>query len=188
MRNTRNSKNSEFSTSFSYHRWVWYVYGYLSLARIGIKKLEEENKIPSTITSFENYFSYRKKYLLIPIIYNIKHAIEIINKALKIQDYKLEFWNRKLINTASVFDLQNDIFRFPDNSADFIFNSEILGNVSPKETKELLDDIKKLHSLLGIIIQDIKKAKNPKLYEKMDCEDKKKWEKEKKIIFSDYEQ
>src|SRR3989304_8259372 len=85
MRNTRNSKNSEFSTSFSYHRWVWYVYGYLSLARIGIKKLEEENKIPSTITSFENYFSYRKKYLLIPIIYNIKHAIEIINKALKIQ-------------------------------------------------------------------------------------------------------
>ena len=40
MRNTKNFKNNELDSNFSYHRWIWYVYGYLSLARIGVEKLE----------------------------------------------------------------------------------------------------------------------------------------------------
>ena len=233
MKSTKKSKNKELNANFSYHRWIWYTYGYLSLARVGIEKLEEENKTPGTVTSFENYFSYRKKYLLIPIIYNIKHAIEIILKALKIQVdkkyikshdivdlnealkrsikklgltvkqtefnkfasivrkyYKLEFFNKnkKIINTVSVFDSQNDIFRFPENSANFILDTENLKNISEENTKELLDDIMKLKSLLGIITQNIKEAKNPELYEKLHIEDEKTWEKEKKELFSsDYE-
>ena len=198
MRNTKNFKNNELDSNFSYHRWIWYVYGYLSLARMGVEKLKKENRPPATITSLENYFSYRKKYLLIPIIYNIKHAIEIIYKALKVQVdvkyirshniidlskavkesieklgltiksteldelaiiaekyFKLKIFNKKVINATSIFDSQNDIFRFPND----ILNSEKLNEVSKKEINEFLIDIKKLNQLLCAIKESIQKTK-----------------------------
>ena len=69
----------------SYHRWMWFAYSYLALVDIGLKKLREEINNPSDIKNIKDYFVFRKKYLLISIIYNLKHAIEIITKTLKIQ-------------------------------------------------------------------------------------------------------
>jgi len=204
MKNTK-SKNKEAVTNLSRYEWAWYAKSYLSLARIGINELEAQNYVRKR--SFEYSFSYEYKHLLIPIIYNLKHSIEIIVKALNIginkkftplhdsvylnevlqksikkegmgiqenkldelgqiieKYYKLEFWGRKLIATASILDSQNDIFRFPDNSANFILDLKTFKDVSRKETQELLDDIKKLNNLLVIIMRGIQKAKNPELY------------------------
>ena len=136
--------------------------------------------------------------MLIPIIYNIKHAIEIIYKALKVQVdvkyirshniidlskavkesieklgltiksteldelaiiaekyFKLKIFNKKVINATSIFDSQNDIFRFPND----ILNSEKLNEVSKKEINEFLIDIKKLNQLLCAIKESIQKTK-----------------------------
>lgn len=228
MKNTKKLKNKEFSVKLSQYEWIWYAKSYLSLARIGIEELKRQNYIRKI--SFEFRFSYENKHLLIPIIYNLKHAIEIIVKSLKIQIdkkiikshnifnlynalqesikkiglkiekpdklkelaqiiekyYKLEFWNRKLIIDASVLDSQNDIFRFPDNSANFILNLEDLKKISQKEMGELLDDIKKIDSLLGIIREKIKKAKNPEMYKTIEKQENKNWHKMMKTMFKDY--
>jgi len=60
----------------NYHRWEWFAYSYLALVEIGLEKLEEEIENPSDIKDIKNHFAFRKKYLFIPIIYNLKHALE----------------------------------------------------------------------------------------------------------------
>lgn len=69
----------------SYHRWIWFAYSYLALTEIGLEKLKEGINNPNNIRSIKDYFAFRKKYLFIPIIYNLKHALEIILKGLNIQ-------------------------------------------------------------------------------------------------------
>ncbi|MFA6601817.1 MAG: hypothetical protein WCT02_03070 [Candidatus Paceibacterota bacterium] len=77
----KNIKKSDYS----YHRWIWFAYSYLTLVKIGLEKMQIEIDDPSNINNIENYFAFRKKYLFIPIIYNLKHSLEIILKGLHIQ-------------------------------------------------------------------------------------------------------
>ncbi len=204
MKNIKNPKNR--ITNLSKYEWMSYATSYLSMARIGIEELISQNYIRKT--SFEHLFSYENKGLLIPIIYNIKHAIEIIVKSLGIninkqylishdlndlandlkikmpeikkpkivnefsviinKYYKCEFWDKKLINTAKILDVKNDIFRFPDNSAAFVIDLEVLKTINCNEIQELQDDIRIANQYLGIINSQINKSKNPKLYEQME--------------------
>lgn len=53
---------------------------YLSLARIGLEELENEKYIRKI--QFEYDYCYKNKLLLIPVLYNIQHAIELIVKSL----------------------------------------------------------------------------------------------------------
>lgn len=175
---------------------------YLSLARIGLEELENEKYIRKI--QFEYDYCYKNKLLLIPVLYNIQHAIELIVKSLGVsidktylfthnkedliqyfkdtmpkidkknkveklveliyKYYKCEFWNKKIIKNSSVTDCQNDIFRFPDNSAKFNLNLEIFKGANLKETKELLEDIKKLCQILNTLNSQI--HRNNKVYKK----------------------
>lgn len=101
-----------------------------------------------------------EKKLILTKPKKVEELIEIANKY-----YKLEFWNKKLFDSC-VFDSQNDIFRYPDNSAKFVLNLEILKSVSEKDIKELQEDIEELNSLLGIIGRGIEVEKSPELYKK----------------------
>ena len=154
-------------------------------------------------------FFYEEKWLLVPIVWNLKHAIELIVKTLnitvnkqylmkhdlamlsddlkeslqklkikkpeKVEDlaiiidkyYKCEFWDKKLIKEDTIFDIENDIFRYPESKMflksdipqvlrDIPFNNEV---VYSRETEEISEDIKKLGSLLGIISAQTERSK-----------------------------
>lgn len=203
-----------------------FVQSYLCLAKIGLKELTSRNYARKT--SFEYSFCYENKWLLISVIYNIKHAIEIVVKSLgvsidkqylkshdlnalisdlkvkvpqiKKQDkinelaiivnkyYKCEFWNKKIITTGSVFDLQNDVFRYPDNTVSFVVDLQAFETIGYKEIKELLEDIEKLERLLGIIDSQIEKAKNPKLDEQREKDGEKLVEDAIKATLKDYDE
>ncbi len=73
--------------------------------------------------------------------------------------YKLEFWNKRRMVQGSILDAKNDIFRFPDNAANFNFDTTILRKVSEEEVGELSEDIEKLKRLIGIIAQKMGEGK-----------------------------
>lgn len=208
-------KKEKNKTRFSKYEWIWYAQSYLSLARIGLEELigrkymrrtnnalAENNNTPGL---FIDSFAYENKHLLLPIIYNLKSAIELALKSLgvmineefikkhnteiivseletvikeigltmpkpkKLKELveiankycKLEFWDKKLYSNSCVADSQNDIFRYPDNSANFILNLETFKSVSDKNIEELLNDIGTINSLLGVIGRGIETEKNP---------------------------
>ena len=181
------------NTNSSKYEWLFFADSYLSLARIGLEELKNEHYIRKT--SWEYNFSYENKWLLIAIIYNIKHAIELALKIFSIsinreylkthntQDlasdlmakmpkikkieviekfvditfkyYKCEFLDRKILNNINVLDIQNDIFRYPDNSAFSKLDLEVFKILNNKDIDELLDDTKKIKSYLNITCSQI---------------------------------
>lgn len=93
-------KKRNFAVS-SKQKWVLYARSYLSIARIAIEELDQQKYIRKT--SFEYSFSYEDRLLLIPIIYNFKHAIELTVKSLGIAVDK-QFINSHALNELdSVF-------------------------------------------------------------------------------------
>ena len=194
------------TTRLSKYDWMMYARSYLKMAQIGIEELKNQKYIDPGL---DRIFFYEEKLILIPVIWNLKHAIELIIKTLgitidkqyftehnldilkvdlekslkelgiekpkKIEDlaiiidkyYKCEFWNKKLIKTGNVFDVKNDIFRYPESKTSFKSNIlQILKDIPfndearySRETEELSDDIKELKSLLGIISAQIERSK-----------------------------
>lgn len=63
--------------------WMKYCQAYLELARIGLLELNDANHLPKD--AFIEGSIYTDKILLIPIIWCIKHAIELLFKALNIR-------------------------------------------------------------------------------------------------------
>lgn len=53
------------------------------MARIGIEELEGRKYVRTT--SFEYLFSYEKKLLLVSVLWNLKHSIELILKTLNVR-------------------------------------------------------------------------------------------------------
>lgn len=202
MKKIKKQKSSSEITERTRYEWVSFTRSYLSLARIGLEELKNKHYIRKC--SFEYDFEYNNKHLLIPIIFNIKHSIELIIKSLgvnidkkyawghnlknlikdlqskmpkikkqnKIKEfvklvfkyYKCKFWSNKIVGQSDIIDRKNDIFRFPDNDANFILDLILFKNISQKETDELLNDIKKLNALLGILSSQISKTKSPELH------------------------
>ncbi len=63
----------------SKYEWIWYVLGYLSIARISLEKLKNDQypkKDPG------EKLAYYDKFVLLAVIWNIKHALELIIKHL----------------------------------------------------------------------------------------------------------
>jgi hypothetical protein len=77
--------------------WVKYCQAYLELARIGLLELNDAHHIPKD--AFREGSIYTDKILLIPIIWCLKHAIELLFKALNIritQEFSLVHDNAQL--------------------------------------------------------------------------------------------
>ena len=64
-------------------KYDWYIYAisYLKMAEIGIEELKNRNYVKR---GFDEIFFYENKWLLIPIIWNLKHAMELVVKTLGI--------------------------------------------------------------------------------------------------------
>lgn len=196
-------------TNLSKYEWLVYSRAFLKMADIGMEEFKGKKYVKRGL---DDYFHYDKyKYLLIPIIWNFKHAIELVVKTLgvaidkqylknhdltvlkndlkqllrelkikkqeKFEDlaeiidkyYRCEFWDKKIIRTGTILDVDNDIFRYPENKAPFFFDWQILKDIPlvalkngtrySRETEELSDDIKKLESLLVILDNQIEHSK-----------------------------
>lgn len=89
----------KFKTKFSGYEWILYAKSYLSLSRIGIEELEGRKYVRQL--SFEHLFSYEAKHLLIPIIYNLKHGLELVLKSLNVRVSK------KILMSHNTVDLQS---------------------------------------------------------------------------------
>ena len=174
--------------------WIFLAKSYLALAYIGICEISEKKycKQPSYLWRVSKQV-YDAKLLLIPVIWNIKHAIELVLKANsftfkkkyskthKLSDlkdeladilcinkvgedkkfdelvcivdkyYKLEIFNGKLVGKQTIFDIDNDILRYPEgNKANFKLNIKLFGESTNKEIAELRDDIELINRRLNI--------------------------------------
>lgn len=165
--------------------WQFISKSYLALAYIGIEEIRERKycKQSSYLWRVSTQV-YDAKLLLIPIIWNIKHAIELVLKThsitfqkgylkthnlsdlkdgltniLGIKDqsrderfdelvsivdkyYRLEIFNGKLLNGQTTFDIDNDIFRYPEgNKSNFKLNNKLLGKITDEELVELQKEV-----------------------------------------------
>jgi len=73
--------NKKIISQQSKYEWIWYVLSYLSIARISLEKLKIDQYPKKTIGDKAIYFD---KFVLIAVIWSIKHAIELIIKSLGI--------------------------------------------------------------------------------------------------------
>ena len=137
--------------------------------------------------------TYDAKLLLIPIIWNIRHAIELVIKAHnvtfqkkyikthKLSDlkdqltktlciekegddekfdelvhiidkyYKFEVFDSTLINKQVIFDVDNDILRYPEgNKANIKLDLKLFVKISDEELTELQNDIELINRRLNI--------------------------------------
>lgn len=174
--------------------WIFIAKSYLALAYIGIEEIGQKEYCtkPSYLWRVSRQ-AYDAKLLLIPIIWNIKHALELILKAdsitfrkgytktHKLSDlkdelktilcinnagedkkfdefanmidkyYKIEVFNGMLIGNQTVFDVDNDIFRYPEgNKASFKLNVKLFEQAMDNELTELRDDIELINLRLNI--------------------------------------
>ncbi|MBU1130174.1 hypothetical protein KKE45_02530 [Patescibacteria group bacterium] len=187
-------------TKLSKYEWMIYAKSYLKMAEVGLEELRCKKYVKKGL---DHMFFYKQKWLLIPIIWNLKHALELAVKTLGIgidkqylqshdsgklaknllqtikklniindlkpktiqrfaeiifKYYRCEFWDKKFIKTDTVLDIQNDIFRYPENTASFQINLQILQDIPfneengySHETEELSQDIKELGNLFGAL-------------------------------------
>ena len=75
------SANQKKYTPSKYH-WLIYSQAFLKMADVGIKELAGKKYDKKGPDSYLNYDDY--KYFLIPILWNLKHAIELIVKTLQV--------------------------------------------------------------------------------------------------------
>jgi len=68
-------------TQQSKYEWIWYALSYLSVARISLERLKNDEYKEKI---FQERLIYKDKFALIATIWNIKHAIELIVKSLGI--------------------------------------------------------------------------------------------------------
>jgi len=127
------------NTKLSKYEWIIFAGSYLKIAQIALDEMEYKNYMKS---GFDKLFFYEGKQLLISIIWNFKHA--------------------KIVASGTLLDAQNDLFRYPDNTASFTLNLQMFRDIVSRETDELHDDIEKLKSLLGILDNQITQAKSKK--------------------------
>ena len=78
--------NNKKISSSSAHFLLWYEYckAYLLSARIGFRELSEQ-KYRNGFTLFDQDYIYEEKILLVPIIWSIKHAIELLLKEVDVR-------------------------------------------------------------------------------------------------------
>lgn len=197
------SKNNE-------NNWLYFSQSYLQIAKISCCELinskhnkQNENK---------GFWTYHIEDLIIPIIYNIKHGIEVFIKTIsfiidkqhdnghdiyglfkklkkKIQKldlkpcsingdiitqkmiddfpndiekiekiikyfYEVEFLKNKIKGNLSVYDTQNDIFRYPENKATAQIKinwEEVLSSFDINEVKKIKMKIEELYVLFNNI-------------------------------------
>ena len=77
------SNNKKEKTKTWFLNWFKYFEAYLELARIGLLQLDEQKYPPETL--FKKDAVYGDQILLIPIIWSLKHSIELLLKALHIR-------------------------------------------------------------------------------------------------------
>ena len=93
------SNNKKEKTKTWFLNWFKYFEAYLELARIGLLQLDEQKYPPET--PFKKDAVYGDQILLIPIIWSLKHSIELLLKALHIritQEFSLVHDNTQLHN------------------------------------------------------------------------------------------
>lgn len=75
------SNNKKVKTKTWFINWYKYCQAYLQLARIGLLELKNET-YRENFDMFQRNNIYTDKILLVPIIWSLKHAIELLLKAL----------------------------------------------------------------------------------------------------------
>ena len=93
------SSNKKEKAKTWFLNWFKYFEAYLELARIGLLQLDEQKYPPETL--FKKDAVYGDQILLIPIIWSLKHSIELLLKALHIritQEFSLVHDNTQLHN------------------------------------------------------------------------------------------
>jgi len=75
------SNNKKVKTKTWFINWYKYCQAYLQLARIGLLELKNET-YRENFDMFQQNNIYTDKILLVPIIWSLKHAIELLLKAL----------------------------------------------------------------------------------------------------------
>jgi hypothetical protein len=76
------------------HHWFIFALSYLYLAHVGISELLNEKYIRKS--NFQHLFFYEKKRLIIPILWNLKHALDLTLKALEIRLSEDYSWGHNL--------------------------------------------------------------------------------------------
>jgi len=117
------------------YKWLDFSHSYFSFAQLGCEELIEHkytwswsdiSKDPPILGSQKKFPTYTKEHLLIPVLYNIKHGIEIYTKTLmKILDIDSpkEHDSKKLFNQIKIVISKGGIKSlferaYKDNSAD----------------------------------------------------------------------
>ena len=194
-----NQKNTTQVASLSKYYWMFVAKSYLAMAQIGVSELLEKKYLSVSNANYNHALYatqiqvYDGKLLLMPILFNIKHAIEVMLKAhsitfqqsyfkthniedlknglttvlgisdpskdryfndiVKIVDkyYKLNMLGNKLIGHQIAFDIDNDVFRYPEgNKSSFQLDLHLFQQVTDEEISELSKDIDLLNRRINI--------------------------------------
>ncbi len=103
-------------TNLSKYNWIFFAKSYLALACIGIEEIKEKKYCnqPTFLWRVSTQV-YDAKLLLIPIIWNIKHAIELVLKAHSVtfqkgylKTHNLSDLKDGLVNTLGIKDQSKD--------------------------------------------------------------------------------
>jgi len=99
----------EIAELSKYH-WMIYARSYLKLAGIGIEEFKNGNCIKKGL---DEMFFYENRWLLIPIVWNLKHSIELIIKTLSvtideqyIKEHNLSTLKRDLIKLLNELNIE----------------------------------------------------------------------------------
>lgn len=77
------SNNKKVKTKTWFINWFKYFESYLEMARIGLLQLDQQKYPPEN--SFKKDAIYGDQILLIPIIWSLKHSIELLLKSMNIR-------------------------------------------------------------------------------------------------------
>lgn len=188
-------KNKKEQTTLSRkNQWAFVAKSYLALAYIGLQELKNKkyfNREKISILRLGQWQVYDAQLLLIPVIWNFKHAIELVLKAhdvtfqgkyskthnvkslkdelaktLDINEkdenfdefaktidkyYQLKFFGGKLLTSSQIFDIDNDVFRYPESSKPtFQLDLKTFQKITKKEFDELEKDIDLIYRRLAI--------------------------------------
>lgn len=83
-RRGRRKKKEKINSSAHFLSWYTYCKAYLLAACIGLRELRAQ-KYRNGFTLFDQDYIYEEKVLLIPIIWSIKHAIELLLKEVDVR-------------------------------------------------------------------------------------------------------
>jgi len=177
------------------YEWVFFAHSFLDIAKLGLNKLNKSKN------SQKDLFAPELNNILIAVLWNFKHSMEIAVKSLTalsdeyyihshdqvdlltdlantlekrkipqpkniaqffplfIKYYRLNIWNKKIIKNAVLSDTNNDLLRFPHNSARFELDIKEFKKINKSDLKDLAKDIDLFEDFLEYFSEKIEETK-----------------------------